>query len=53
MGRPTDNPQNAIIKTRADEKTVNKLQECSEKLKITRSDVIRKGIEMVYETLEK
>lgn len=52
MGRPTNNPQNAIIKTRADKETVEKLRICSEKLRITRSDVIRKGINMVYDSLK-
>ncbi|MDP4120543.1 MAG: ribbon-helix-helix domain-containing protein [Bacillota bacterium] len=52
MGRPTDNPKNTIIKIRADEKTVEKLNKCSEKLNINRSDVIRKGIDTVYDNLD-
>ena len=53
MGRPTDNPKNGIIKIRADEETIKKLGECSEKLNLSRSDIIRKGINDVHNSLNK
>lgn len=51
MGRPTDNPKNGIIKIRADEQTINKLSECSKRLNMSRSDVVRKGIDKMYDDL--
>ena len=53
MGRPTDNPKNGIIKIRADEQTIKKLSECSKKLNLSRSDVVRKGINDIYDDLKK
>lgn len=53
MGRPTDNPKNGIIKIRADEQTIEKLSECSKKLDMSRSDVVRKGINDIYDDLNK
>lgn len=53
MGRPTDNPQDGIIKIRADKQLIAKLHKCSEKLNISRSDVVRKGINDIYDSLEK
>ena len=33
-------------------KTVQKLEDCAERLKKTRAEVVEQGIDMVYETLE-
>ena len=52
MGRPTGNPKNGIIKIRADEQTIEKLKVCSEKLGMTRSDIVRKGINDIYDSLD-
>ncbi|MEL7567959.1 MAG: hypothetical protein AAGU27_24210 [Dehalobacterium sp.] len=38
---------------RVDDDTKEKLDKCTEKLNTTRSDVVRKGIGMVYESLDK
>lgn len=48
LGRPTDNPKNKIIKIRADEATVEKLEQCSKQLNISRSEIVRKGIHDIY-----
>ncbi|MDR1630140.1 MAG: ribbon-helix-helix protein, CopG family [Oscillospiraceae bacterium] len=53
MGRPTDNPKTGIIKIRADEQTIEKLSECSERLNMSRSDIVRKGINDIYDSLDK
>lgn len=54
MGRPpSDNPLNERLYLRVDEKTKIMLDKCTETLKATRSDVVRKGIEKVYNDLEK
>jgi len=54
MGRPlSDNPKSELIRVRADQAILNKLDSCAEKLNTTRSDVIRKGIERIYDDLQK
>lgn len=52
MGRPTDNPKNTSIKLKADDETVQKLIECSEKLQVSRAEVLRRGVHMVYDDLK-
>ena len=53
MGRPTDNPKNISVKFQADDETFKKLKECSEKMQVSRAEVIRQGIHMVHDDLEK
>lgn len=52
IGRPTDSPKNTSIKFLADDDTYAKLKECSEKMKISRAEVIRKGIHKVHDDLD-
>lgn len=52
MGRPTVNPRTNRIQIRIANDELNILNECSEKMKITRTDVIVKGIQMVKKELE-
>ncbi|PNQ84113.1 CopG family transcriptional regulator [Paenibacillus sp. FSL R10-2782] len=54
MGRPpSDNPKSETIKIRVDQTILSKLDACTEKLSTTRSDIVRKGIEKVYDDLQK
>ncbi|MCD9020582.1 ribbon-helix-helix protein, CopG family [Cohnella silvisoli] len=54
MGRPpSDNPKSETIKIRIDQEIMNKLDASVEKLNTTRSDIVRKGIEKVYDDLQK
>ncbi|MFM9278147.1 ribbon-helix-helix protein, CopG family [Paenibacillus jiagnxiensis] len=54
MGRPlSDNPKSETIKIRVDQETMSKLNASAEKLNTTRSDIVRKGIEKVYDELQK
>lgn len=54
MGRPpSDNPKSETIKIRIDQEIMNKLDASAKKLNTTRSDVVRKGIEKVYDDLQK
>ncbi|WP_243172119.1 hypothetical protein [Faecalispora jeddahensis] len=53
MGRPTDNPKDTMFRVRLDDKSVQLLEESAESLKISKSDVVRKGIELVHESLKK
>lgn len=50
--RLTDNPKDVQIKLRADKKTVDDLIFCSEKLKISKSDVMRMGITKIKQEIE-
>lgn len=52
MGRPTDNPKNTSVKFRADDETFEKLVACSEKMQVSRAEVIRQGIHKMYDGLE-
>ncbi len=53
-GRPkSDNPKNIQLKIRADKQLMDDLDFCCEKTNKTRSDVIRLGIQMVKDEIEK
>ena len=52
MGRPTDSPK-IIDKIRFDKDTVDKLEICSEKMQITRAEVVRRGVRKMYDDLDK
>ena len=54
MGRPlSDNPKDKTLRIRVDTKTIQKIDECTEELKVTRSDVIRQGIDRIHDGLKK
>ncbi len=54
MGRPlSENPLNERLYLRVDSKTKAMLDECTDLLKTTRSEVVRKGIEKVHDDLNK
>ena len=53
MGRPTDSRKDTEIRVRANPDTMRKLDECSKKLNTNRSEVVRKGIDKMYDDLKK
>ena len=54
MGRPpSDDSMKDRIFIRVDSDTKAKLQECIDNLETTRSDIVRKGIDMVHKSLNK
>ena len=54
MGRPlSENPLTERLYLRVDEKTKRLLDACTTALNATRSDIVRKGIEKVYDDLKK
>ncbi len=55
MGRPLsgDKPMKDRIFVLVDDETKAKLSECTKILNTTRSDVVRKGIDKVYDDLKK
>lgn len=53
-GRPkSDNPKNIRLEVRLDKQTADTLQECADKMNVTKSEVIIRGIRAVKEGLEK
>jgi len=53
-GRPaSENPKDYMLRVRMDEETVRKLDECCEHLNLSRSEVVRKGIEEQHAAIEK
>ena len=54
MGRPlSDNPLSERIYLRVDYETKKVLDECVEKLNLSRSEIVRKGIYLVKDDLKK
>lgn len=54
IGRPkSDNPKNVRIEIRLTEKDAEKLKQCAEELNTNRTDIICKGIDLVYSTIKK
>lgn len=49
----TDNPKGTLVHFRADKDTIEKLEYTAEKLNISKSEVIRNGINDQYEKLDK
>jgi len=53
LGRPTDNPKDITMKIRFDKNTFERLEECSEKMEISRAEVVRRGVQKMYDDLNK
>lgn len=54
MGRPpSDDSMSDRIFVRVSKETIEKLDKCASELHTTRSDVVRKGIDKVYDDLKK
>lgn len=45
---PKDNPKNMRIQVRLDKEYITRLDECAKRENITKSEVIRKGIDFIY-----
>ena len=53
MGRPpAENPLSEKLQLRVDKSTMQALDECAGKLDTTRSEVVRKGVNLLLETLK-
>jgi len=53
IGRPTKNPKNTMFRVRLDNEHMDKLNKSAEALDTSRSEVVRKGIDKVYDDLKK
>ncbi len=49
----TDNPKNTTFKVRLDEETSKRLETVSSETKVSKAEVIRKGIDIQFEALDK
>lgn len=49
----TDTPKNKVLRIRIDDDTNSKLEAVCDQLKMSKSDVVRKGIEMQYAETKK
>lgn len=52
-GRPTDEKKDKRFEIRLSSKTYDTLTECSEKLNISKAEVVHKGIELVKSEIDK
>lgn len=53
-GRPvSENPKDYMLRVRMDEQTLQRLDECCEAENLSRSEVIRKGIQEQHSKLKK
>jgi len=52
MGRPTDNPKDIALKVRLDKETAEKLDRCVQILKVSKAEVIRRGVHKVHDDLD-
>lgn len=53
MGRPTDNKKDYMLRVRLDNEQVEKLNFLESKLKMSKSEIVRMGIEDIYEKEKK
>jgi len=53
LGRPTESPKDITMKIRFDKDTSEKLEECSEKMEISKAEVVRRGVKRMYGDLNK
>lgn len=53
-GRPvSENPKDYMLRVRMDEQTLQQLDECCKAESLSRSEVVRKGIQEQYDKLKK
>lgn len=52
-GRPTEEPKNIRVGVRLTEKEKEMLDECEEKLNLSKTQIISLGIQKVYESIKK
>lgn len=53
-GRPKiDNPKGEQVSARMDAETIRKLEYCMQALGLTKAEVLRQGVEKVYQSIKK
>lgn len=52
IGRPTNELKDREIKIRVSTKTLEKLEYCHERMRLTKAEIVRKGIDRIYNELK-
>lgn len=52
-GRPTEDPKKSRLELRLSDRDTEKLEFCCESLKLSKSEVLRRGLDRVYEEAKK
>ena len=52
-GRPTDNPKKTRIELRLSDNDIEKLEYCYRETGLSKSEILRKGLDLVYKELHK
>lgn len=54
MGRPpSENPKTKTLRIRVNDNTEKKLEECATEMELNKSEVIRRGIDIMHSSLNK
>lgn len=53
MGRPTESVKDYMLRVRMDRETLEKLDACCKAESLSRSEIVRKGIQEQYDRLKK
>lgn len=51
-GRPTSEPKNLSTRVRLSDADIERLEYCCDKTGLTKAEIIRKGIKLVYDSLQ-
>lgn len=52
-GRPTNSPKDTMLRIRVDSETLEKLDNCTRKMNSNRSEIVRQGIDLMDEKINK
>lgn len=52
-GRPTDNPKNTRLEIRLSDDDLKKLEYCYQETRLSKAEILRKGLDLVYMELKK
>ena len=52
-GRPTDNPKKTRFEVRLSDDDIAKLEYCYQQTGLSKAEILRKGLELVYQSLKK
>lgn len=53
IGRPTDGPKDFMLRVRLDREILRKLDECCEAAQLSRSEIVRNGIDLQHQQITK
>ena len=53
LGRPTNNPKKARIELRLSDDDISKLEYCQQETGLSKDEILRQGLELVYQSIKK